>query len=256
MAVFTAIYKRVYRSLAEEFRKLYWLNKLMPELVNQDAKDSGIKVSDSDYNLPPWVVIPGADPTGDSGTVKQSKLDAVGKLLQMGTIDPMVFTRRVLDANEIPNAQQLIRQPSPPPPDPKAAQIQQEMQQSSQEHQQSMAAGQQDVQNKQSLAQIEQAKKANDLQHVQQMQALKEQGAEMDAKHNSVLNTIQEHQQLSQALLEQMAAHTKAMQEFNTKQVVHQQDVVHTQQKHEQTLTLAAQAARQKAKEAKSTKPK
>ncbi len=252
MAVFTAIYKRVYRSLAQEFRKIYNLNRLMPDLVTQDSKDSGIEVSPSDYQLPLWVIIPGADPSGDTGTVKQAKLDAVGKLLQMGTIDPMVYTRRVLDANEVPNAQQLIKQPQPPAPDPKQQQIQQEMQQSAAEHQQGMQKGQQEVQNKQALANLDLQKKGQELTHAQQMQALKLQGDQMDARHNTVLNTIEEHSKLSQAMLEQMKAHVKTMQDMHTKAASTKQDLVHTEAKHRQTLTLAAQAARQKAKEAKS----
>ncbi len=260
MAVFTAIYKRVYRSLAEEFRKIYFLNKLMPDLVEQDAKDSGIQVAESDYDLPPWVIIPGADPTGDSNTVRQAKLDKVGSLLQMGTIDPMVYTRLVLDVNEIPNAQQLIRQPQPQPPDPKAATeqakqqtIQAAGQQAAEAHGQKMEAGQAEIQKKQALGNIAEKQAAMKVEHEQQMQALKLQGAAIDAKHNTVLNTIQQHHELSKALLGQMKEHVKTMQDMHASAAGTRQELVHTQAKHTQTLTLAAQAARQKAKQAKST---
>ncbi len=255
MAVFTAIYKRVYRSLAQEFRKIYNLNRIMPDLVTQDSKDSGIQVAPTDYQLPMWVIIPGADPTGDSGTVKQSKLQQVGQLLSLGTIDPMVYTRRVLDANEVPNAQQLIKQPQPPAPDPKAQLIQQTMQQNQEKHQQDMQAGSADVQNKQSLAAIEQQKAADKLTHEQQMQALKLQGDQMDAKHNTVLNTIQEHSELSKAMLAQMAAHVKTMQTMHSNAMNTKQDLIHTEAKHRQTLTLAAQKARQMAKQGASATP-
>ena len=254
MAVFTAIYKRVYRSLAQEFRKLYNLNRIMPDLVAQDAKDSGIQVAATDYQLPLWVIIPGADPTGDSGTVKQSKLQQVGALLQLGTIDPMVYTRRVLDANEIPNAQQLIKQPQPAPPDPKAQQIQQEMQQGAQEHQQKMEAGQQDVQNKAAVAQIEQVKAANKLTHEQQMQALQQQGAAQDAKHSAIMATIDQHQKVANDLLEAMAAHAKTIQGLHANAAETSQSLRHNEAKHKQTLTLAAVKARKEAKSKPATK--
>jgi hypothetical protein len=254
MAVFTAIYKRVYRSLAQEFRKIYNLNRIMPDLVAQDSKDSGIPIAKTDYQLPMWVIIPGADPTGDSGTVKQSKLQQVGQLLSLGTVDPMVYTRRVLDANEIPNAQELIKQPAPPPPDPKAQQIQMEMQQGQQEHQQKMEAGQQDVQNKQTVAQIEAAKAANKLTHEQQMQALAQQGAQMDIKHNAILSTIEQHQKVSNDLLEAMATHAKTMQGLHANVANTSQELRHNEVKHRQQLTLAAQKARQDKAKASSTK--
>jgi hypothetical protein len=184
-------------------------------------------------------------------------MDKVGSLLSLGTVDPMVYTRLVLDINEIPNAQQLIRQPSPPPPDPKQAQIQAEMQQSQQEHGQKMEAGQAEIQKKQALGTIEEQKQAGKLQHEQQMQALKLQGEQADAKHNTVLNTIEEHHRLGKALLSQMEAHVKTMQDMHARSADTRQTLVHTDAKHRQTLTLAAQKARMQAKqqEAKSTTP-
>ena len=148
MAVFTAIYKRVYRSLASEFKKIYWLNKINPDIVDEESKLAGIQLQASDYDLPDWVIIPGADPTGDSSTVRMAKLQQVGQLLQLGTIDPMWYTRSMLDANEIPNAQQAIRQPQPPPPDPKAELLKQKGQQDAQAHQMDMQGKQQDLETK------------------------------------------------------------------------------------------------------------
>ncbi len=249
MAVFTAIYKRVYRSLKKEFQKIFWLNKICPGIVEEEAQLAGMELQSSDYDLPEWTVIPGADPTGDSQTTRMAKLQQVGQLLQMGTIDPMVYTRMVLDANEIPNAQQLIKQPQPAPPDPKVQQIQAKMQADQESHQMDMAKGQQDVQSKAALAQIKEQEQSTKLTHMQQMQALQQQGAQMDAKHNTVLQTIQQHQEMMDGALKMMADHVKAMQEIKIGQASHVQDLVHTQQKHSQTLTLAAQKARQAAKQ-------
>jgi len=46
--------------------------------------------------------------------MKQQKLQGIGQMLQMGTLDPMAYTLRVLDAMDIPNYQELIAKPRPP----------------------------------------------------------------------------------------------------------------------------------------------
>lgn len=267
MAVFTAIYKRVYRSLAKEFQKIYFLNKICPDIVEEESKLSGIQLQASDYDLPEWVVQPGADPSGDSVTVRMAKLQQVGQLLQMGTIDPMVYTRMMLDANEIPNAQQLMKQPQPPPPDPKAEAIKAKMQADQESHQQDMQAGQADVQNKQALAQIKQASMEAKVQHETQMAALKQSGVQMDLRNNQVLATVEQHHEALQNMLDTLKSHFGMVQDLRHKQeghvqdvvhkeVEHRQDMAHTEQQHRQTLTLDAQRARQEQKAQQQEKSK
>lgn len=119
MKVFTAVYKRVYRSLTKEFRKIYKLNKtyLNPEeyiaMIDQ-------KIEQSDYQGSEEDVIPGADPTAVSAQERQGKVQAMMQILQLGTLDPMKVTQAYLEAHEIPQAETFLKQPSPPPPDPKA----------------------------------------------------------------------------------------------------------------------------------------
>lgn len=118
MKVFTAVYKRIYRSLTKEFRKIYALNK---EYMNPEEYISVLDepVPQSDYEGSEDDIIPGADPTAVSSQEKQAKLQSVMQIMQMGTIDPMWFTQQYLEAHEIPNSDKALRQPSPPPPDPK-----------------------------------------------------------------------------------------------------------------------------------------
>lgn len=118
MKVFTAVYKRIYRSLTKEFRKIYALNR---EYMNPEEYISVLDepVPQSDYEGPEDDIIPGADPTAVSSQEKQAKLQSVMQIMQMGTIDPMWFTQQYLEAHEIPNSDKALRQPSPPPPDPK-----------------------------------------------------------------------------------------------------------------------------------------
>lgn len=118
MKVFTAVYKRVYRSLTSEFRKIYLLNR---EYTNQEEYISVIdeQIQQSDYQGPEDDIIPAADPASVSSQEKQAKLQSIMQIMQMGTIDPMWFTKQYLEAHEIPDAEHALRQPSPPPPDPK-----------------------------------------------------------------------------------------------------------------------------------------
>lgn len=58
MKVFTAVYKRVYRSLTKEFRKIYKLNKIY---LNPTEYISALdeEVTQSDYTGPEDDVVPG-----------------------------------------------------------------------------------------------------------------------------------------------------------------------------------------------------
>lgn len=248
MAVFTAIYKRVYRSLAQEFKKIFFLNKINPDIVAEESKLAGMELQGSDYDLPDWVVIPGADPTGDSSTVRMAKLQQVGQLLQMGTIDPMVYTRLMLDANEIPNAQQLIKQPAPPPPDPKVALMQQKGQQDAQAHQMDMQGKQADLSSKARVAQIDEQDRQSKLAHETTMQAMKMQGEQQDIKHNALKQTLDQHAKTVGDMHELLKSHIKAQQALTQEHQTHVQGMVHEQQKHNQTITLKGQKARQDAK--------
>jgi chaperonin GroES len=138
MKVFTAVYKRVFRSMTKEFRKLYKLNQvyLNPE-TEVDFQDQPME--QSDFQGKEGDILPAADPASVSAQEKQAKIQAAMQLLQLGTINPIEFTKRYLDAFEIPGAEQLIMQPQPQP-DPEAekaqmeAQIQQQMAQQKMSH--------------------------------------------------------------------------------------------------------------------------
>jgi chaperonin GroES len=118
MKVFTAVYKRVYRSLTKEFRKIYTLNRkyLNPE---EYIAVLDLQIGQEDYKGPEDDIIPGADPTATSSQEKQGKVQALMQILNLGTLDPMAVTKLYLEAHEIAQPDQYIKQPSPPPPDPK-----------------------------------------------------------------------------------------------------------------------------------------
>lgn len=115
LQVFSAIYKRVYRSLKEEFDKLYRLNRLY---LNQDAE---YQVGDE------WRTITQADYQAKSGVKPYSDPKMVSDMQRLGQAqfllqfanDPMMdgveIRHRVLDAASIENVDKLIKGPAPNP---------------------------------------------------------------------------------------------------------------------------------------------
>lgn len=132
MKVFTAVYKRIYRSLTDEFRKLYKLNSLyLDDYLEVDAL--GENISQEDFMFPVVGIIPAADPNAVSSQEKQAKVQAILPLLQLGTINPMAVTKLALDAFEIPNAESYMMEPQPQP-DPEAQKAEAELALKQEEH--------------------------------------------------------------------------------------------------------------------------
>src|SRR5574343_8409 len=165
MAVFTAVYKRVYRGLGEEYRKLMYMNRLHPSLIMEEAQESGLDISPQDYALPPYSIIPGADPTGDSSTVKQQKFVWVMQnLMPLGRIDPGAVTQWGLEFMEIPNWQKMfVAQPPQQPPDPNMMKAQADVQATGAKMQMEQADRAQEREHKQALAALEYASRQEKL---------------------------------------------------------------------------------------------
>lgn len=130
MKVFTAIYKRIYRSLTKEFRRIYKLNQLyLPFEKEFEILDSqelaSIKLSD--YQQDDTDVRPVADPTVVSEMLRLTKAQALLEMIPLGTLNAMEVTKRVLEAQEQPDIEKLLNQ-GPPPPDPKMMEVQAKMQ--------------------------------------------------------------------------------------------------------------------------------
>lgn len=129
MKVFSGIYKRIHRSLKKEFRKLYDLNaQHLPDVDYFAMLDVELAapISRSDYNVGDIDVIPYSDPNVATEAQKINKLEALQPLLAMGTIDPMEFTKRYLEATEQPNAEALLAQPQGPSMEDQLKQMEQE----------------------------------------------------------------------------------------------------------------------------------
>ncbi|MHB8603497.1 MAG: hypothetical protein ACYC9R_12760, partial [Nitrosotalea sp.] len=259
MAVFTAIYKRVYRSLAKEFKKIYRLNRMNPDCVAEEQKIGGIPMQSSDYDLPDWVVIPGADPTGDSSAARIAKLQGIGNLMNMGTINPQTYTQMYIDSSQIPNGDSLIAQPQPPQPDPKVATEQakqqteqlkqqglQQKQQGDQQKQQSdISAKQQELQIKERMAALEATSKQAEVRHAETLQAMKLQGEDTHNKLDLMSKLLDQHFQ-AQKHGQEMAHSAGEFAIANARA-----NAVHAQ-----TMNQKDQAFQQKQKQAKLTKGK
>jgi chaperonin GroES len=136
MKLFTAIYKRVYRSMKKEFQKLYALNKIYvdPQAV-VDVLDE--PMSAQDFAGPENDIIPAADPMASSKNEKATQAQGVLQMIALGTINPMEATKRALEAMEIPDLERLMMQPQPKA-DPEQQKMQAEMQMKQVESQQKM----------------------------------------------------------------------------------------------------------------------
>jgi len=214
MKVFTAVYKRVYRSLQKEFRKLYRLNKTY--LNPQEYIDVlDLEVGQDDYQGSENDIVPGADPTASSNQEKQARVQAMMQILQLGTLDPMEVTQAYLEAFEIPNAEKYIKQPSPPPPDPKVEAMKMKAQLDTQK-------ATQDMQIKEREAQLRAAGMQNDLQ-------MKAQSAELEAKSKQVegfLKAVSAQQATKQKAVEgnvklatMVAQHEQKLKQSKEKQI-------------------------------------
>lgn len=235
MALFTAIYKRVYRSLTQEFRKIFIINRTYIDkeeyisILDEPVKDTDYKtVNEND-------VVPAADPSASSQTEKMARAQELASLLQLGTLDPMAVTMRILTAMEEENPQELFRQ-EPPPPDPK------------------VQAAQMKAQSDQAKVQLEMEKSKVELMLDQQRQqfemAMEQQRNEMDMKFQALKLSLE--LQGDQAKLQQQLQSTAATNEMNmaTQAQQHNQNMVVSAQQHEQKMQqqMESQKAKPKSK--------
>jgi chaperonin GroES len=232
MKVFTAVYKRIYRSLAEEFQKLYRLNGLyLNPKTYVDIVD--MEVGPEDFNDETHRIFPGADPTAISQTEKLMKAQGLMEMLGTGMpLDPLKVMIRILEAQEQPNWQELIPPQImesgqiPPRPDPK----QMEMQMAGQIKQQESQARMAEMQQKSELAARDQmtkeamarAKDEREAQASQQKLVLEAASAQHKQrifsaeKSQELIQGEQQHQQSLRHTEEQGKAKAEAIKKSAT----------------------------------------
>ena len=137
MKVFMSIHKRVHRSLTKEYKKLFKLNsKYLDEqkyfTILDLGQERGAMINGSDYDGTNFDIAPVSDPNIATEEQKMAKVQALFELLQMGTVNPQVVTKRYLDATEQPNVNELMQLPEKGP-SPEQLQLEWEQQKFAQE---------------------------------------------------------------------------------------------------------------------------
>lgn len=222
MKVFTAIYKRIYRSLTKEFKRLYELNKLYLDaekefrvLDSQELMQTGV----SDYQADDTDVYPAADPSAVSEMLRMHKAQALLELMALGTLNPMEVTKRILEAQEQTDIEKLINQ-GPPPPDPKMQEAQMKMQSEQAKSQLKQQELQMKMQMEQEMGKMDMQMKQMDLQ-------LKAVSAQLDMEINRN-KAIADSQKIGQDMqVKQM----QGVQKLQFGEVTHQQKMRQAREK-------------------------
>lgn len=236
MKVFTAVYKRIYRSLAEEFQKLFELNgTYLDPYTYQEVLD--IEVGPDDFDSKQYKICPGADPTAVSQTEKLLKAQGLQELLPLGILDPVKVGLRILEAQEQPNYQDLLNPQVaqtgqlPQQPNPKLLESQAKVQ----AIQQASAIKQQEMEFKSQL-------EARDQVFKQQMAQA---AADQEARHKQVLAALNTAIQTHTANMQVAKDRHQFIQDTMHKEVAHRQDVTH---KERMASVQRQQAAKQPSK--------
>jgi len=126
MKVFSGIYKRLYRSLKKELKKLYRLNSMHLSveeyfLILDPGQEQAAAIGRGDYQIGDADVVPSADPNVATEQQRLAKAAGLLELLQLGTVNPQEVTKRILEAQDQPGVEILMQMP---PPQPSLEQIQ------------------------------------------------------------------------------------------------------------------------------------
>jgi len=112
MKIFSGIFKRTYRSLKQEFRKLYRLNQLY---MVEDFKLGSLVISVDDYNEDIKTIVPAADPNMVTDSQKMMQASTV---LNMATSGPgfnmYEAQRRMLIALKVEDIESVLPDPKGP----------------------------------------------------------------------------------------------------------------------------------------------
>ena len=246
MKVFTAVYKRVYRSLRSEFKKIYDLNRVYLD-PNKYSAVIDDQIGPNDFDKESYDVCPAADPSTPTGTEKLMKAQGLLELLPTGILDPVEVIRRVLEAQEQPNYEKLFSQEVQqtgqvqPPPDPKI----QELQMKGQFEQQKLAM---QAEGQQQKAYLEQQTAQTKLAMAAQTHAI-----EMQHKQLELAANAEEMRHKNNARMAQTHAQgIQAVQTIANKQTMHEQAMQHAKEK----ASLAKQQAKSSATGRNKASPK
>lgn len=240
--LFTAIFKRVFRALNREIKKVYRLNKLFLEADKlQSVSDNPASVED--FQGPVDDIIPAADPQATTASTKMAQAEQLAKFLPMGTLDRNAVTDYMLEGMAIPDRERF-KNKTPPPPPPEVQKMQMEQQ-----------AKQQEMQAK---AQMEQQKFQLEMQKIQmELEALKQ---ELQMKLEVERAKLELERERIQIERERMGVERAgAIQDLQFKQAEHQMTREAMESDHEMGMMQKMdhhEMKMQQTKEAQAAKPK
>ena len=118
MKLFTAIYKRNYRALEKELKKIYRLNQIYrtDEQIQRMLDAPQPIPAKQLYDIDNYDICPSADPASGSQQERVQKAARLVQLLALG-LNGEEVKRRILEAEEYPAIEKLLQVP-PPQPDP------------------------------------------------------------------------------------------------------------------------------------------
>ena len=131
LKVFNSVFKRLYRSMTKEFRKLYRLNYIYLENEEYFRVLDQVKiVAREDYATDDLDVRPVADPNMSTDVQQLFRAEALLNTMEMPGVNPWEVTHYYLKALKVPDEElEKIHPPQPPepeepPPDPKMIEVQ------------------------------------------------------------------------------------------------------------------------------------
>jgi chaperonin GroES len=206
--VFNAVFKRTYRGLKEEFRKLYKLNTLyMNDQQDYYVGDEWKQALQADFSGDGKEIVPAADPNmiTDEQKINQAMMLKSTAMENPGMYNGLEVEKRYLKALKIPEAeiQQLLntQPPPPPPPDPKIIvesmklefakyKLQTDVQLAIMDKQQELAYLQAEITEKEARAMLAMAQ-AESVESGQQLAALQQAVALMKQKQDGVKQALE-----------------------------------------------------------------
>lgn len=119
LQVFNAVYKRVYRALKEEFTLIY--RNLGRYGVERSAQDYAEVMDDpaanfeADFNAKDFDIRPVSDPSSVTRMQKAARAQFLMGTAQMPGANPVAILKRVYEAFDVENPEELIMEPQPDP---------------------------------------------------------------------------------------------------------------------------------------------
>lgn len=121
MKVFSAIYKRLFRSLKSEYKKLFRLNSLyLDENTYFTLLDESEAIGPEDYNSDDLDILPVADPNMVTEMQRFAQAEFLQTFINDPHVDPLKARKRIFMAAGVPDADDLLV--DQPPPNPEIAQ--------------------------------------------------------------------------------------------------------------------------------------